>query len=60
MTTEEKLELAIGALADIALSRDMSLSTIRKKAKRIYEELRAEELAEEARERAADKPTGTP
>lgn len=50
MNDSEKLEIAIGALADIAFATDMTLERARKKAKRIYEELRADELAEEERE----------
>lgn len=37
-TPREALDLAIGALADIAFSSDMSLEVARNKAKRIYEE----------------------
>ncbi len=47
MTEHDKLEKAIAALADIAFSKDLTLKSIRAKAKRIYEELRAEELADE-------------
>ncbi len=39
MNVAEKLEIALGALADIALSEDMNEETRRMKAKRIYEEL---------------------
>jgi hypothetical protein len=50
MTDTEKVELAAGALADIAYATDMTLRLARKKADRIYRILRADELAEEARE----------
>jgi len=35
------VEIALGALADIAFSGDMTLDIARKKAKRIYEQLRS-------------------
>ena len=41
MTPEELLELALGALADIALSDDMTEEQRRHKAKRVYDEIRA-------------------
>lgn len=44
---EADLELAITTLADIAFSDDLSLPSIRVKAKRIYRALRAEELQKE-------------
>lgn len=47
MNQSEKLELAIMHLADIAFSDDMTLEIAKAKAKRIYEELRADELAAE-------------
>ncbi len=50
MTADEKLEIALGVLADIAMSDDMTLDLARAKATRIYEELRADELQEEAAE----------
>lgn len=40
MTTEEKLEIALGALADIAFSDDMTFEGMKHKAARIYKELR--------------------
>ena len=42
MTIDEKLELAIGALADIAFSDDMTEEVRKAKAKRIYQELTAD------------------
>jgi hypothetical protein len=56
VTTEEKLERVIGALADIAFSRDLTLDGVRRKAKRIYEEVRAEELAAETKGHRPDQP----
>ena len=47
MTTEEKLELAIGALADIAFSADMTIEIAKRKAERIYNSLREAELQAE-------------
>jgi hypothetical protein len=35
------LQLALGALADIAISEDMTLEIARNKAKRIYDEITA-------------------
>jgi len=43
MSSEEKLQIAVGALADIGFSEDMTLEVARNKAKRIYEELTKEE-----------------
>lgn len=46
LSDAEKLEIALGALADIACSDDMTLTLARKKALRIYRELRGAERAE--------------
>lgn len=42
MTQDEKLAIALGALAEIAFSEDVTISAARKKAARIYRELTAE------------------
>lgn len=39
MTTEEKLQVALGALADIASNTDMTLDQMQAKANRVYWEL---------------------
>lgn len=39
---EEFLQLALGALAEIASSKDMTLEIARHKAKRVYDEITSE------------------
>ena len=57
MGLAEALEVALGALADIALSSDMTLALARQKAKRIYDEIR-ESFPVDAREEKDDGSRG--
>lgn len=47
--TREKLEVVLGALADIAFSKDMTIELARAKAKRIYEECTPHQESDGAR-----------